>query len=127
MLFRSVLDDAIADRVVEVLLVAAERGGATVRVVLDDLVDGISDELDLIETIETEALEGRINAQAVVALPWCALVLVTASEGPFRDFYASGSGVVVVALAAVLSLAGSSAVLRLAAPPDVPRVVGGEP
>lgn len=122
---RAVLDDAIADRVVEVLLVAAERGGGTVRAVLDDLVSGITDELALLETTDTEALEGRINAQAVVALPWIALVLLTAAEGPFRDFYRTPAGLLTVLVGGACSGIGAIAVGRLARVPEDPRVVRG--
>ena len=48
----------------------------------------------------------RINARAVVALPWGVLVALTAGRGPFRDFYQSGAGVATIAVGLVLTVAG---------------------
>ena len=36
----------------------------------------------------------RINARAVMVLPWCVLVALTARPGAFRTFYQSSGGVV---------------------------------
>ena len=83
----------------EVLILAHERGGAIVRDILDDLVDATTRDLKLLDELETEGLEMRINARAVVVLPWFVLVALTARPGPFRDFYRSAGGVVTLVLA----------------------------
>ena len=45
----------------------------------------------------------RINARAVVVLPWLVLVALTARPGAFRDFYRSSGGVVTLLLAGALT------------------------
>src|SRR6185295_14026300 len=92
------LADATSDRVLEVLVLAHERGGAIVREILEDLVTATSRDLKLLDAIETEGLEMRINARAVMVLPWLVLVALTARPGAFRDFYRSSGGVVTIAL-----------------------------
>lgn len=117
------LADPVSDRVLEVLVLAHETGGSIVRVVLADLVTSITKDLEVAEQIETDGLEMRINARAVVALPWIVLVALTAGRGPFRDFYRSGGGVATIAVGLVLTLAGFLLVTRLARTPPEPRVL----
>ena len=96
------LADPTSDRILEVLILAHERGGAIVRTILEDLVDATTKDLKLLEELETEGLEMRINARVVVVLPWLVLVALTARPGAFRDFYQSGGGVVTLLLGAGL-------------------------
>jgi tight adherence protein B len=117
------LADPVSDRVLEVLLLADETGGAIVRLVLADLVVSITKDLEVADQVETDGLEMRINARAVVALPWAVLVALTAGRGPFRDFYRSGAGVATIAVGLVLSLAGFLLVTRLGRTPPEPRVL----
>ncbi len=107
------LADPTSDRVLEVLILAHERGGSIVRTILEDLVDATTKDLKLLEELETEGLEMRINARAVVVMPWLVLVVLTARPGAFRDFYRSGGGVVTVLLAAALSAVGVVVLGRL--------------
>ena len=100
------LADPVSDRVLEVLLLADETGGSIVRLVLADLVTSITKDLEVAEQVETDGLEMRINARAVVALPWAVLVALTARRGPFRDFYQSGAGVATIAVGLLLSVVG---------------------
>ena len=44
------------------------------RGILDDLVETTTRDLKLLDELETEGLEMRINARAVVVLPWLVLV-----------------------------------------------------
>jgi tight adherence protein B len=118
------LADPVSDRVLEVLLLADETGGAIVRLVLADLVTSITKDLEVAEQVETDGLEMRINARAVVALPWAVLVALTAGRGPFRDFYQSGAGVATIAVGLLLSVAGFLLVTRLGRTPSEPRVLG---
>jgi tight adherence protein B len=117
------LADPVSDRVLEVLLLAEETGGAIVRIVLADLVTSITKDLEVAEQVDTDGLEMRINARAVVALPWVVLVALTAGHGPFRDFYQTGAGVATIALGLGLSLAGFVLVTRLGRTPLEPRVL----
>lgn len=116
--------DPTTDRVVEVLIVAHERGGSVVPEILRDLAEATARDVWAAEEIETAALEHKINARVVFVLPWLVLVAMTARDGPFRDFYASGAGLVVIIAGGILSITGSILVGRLGRNPDEPRVLG---
>ncbi len=116
--------DPTTDRVIEVLIVAHERGGTIVPDILRDLAGATARDVWAIEEIETAALEHKINARAVFVLPWLVLIAMTAREGPFRDFYATRFGLVVIVVGGVLSLTGAVVVARLGKQPDEPRVLG---
>jgi Flp pilus assembly protein TadB len=116
-LLKEDLADATSDRVLEVLILAQERGGAIVRDSLEDLVAATTRDLKLLEELETEGLEMRINARAVMVLPWFVLVALTARPGAFRTFYRSSGGVVTLALAGVLTLVGVAVLGRLGREP----------
>ena len=118
------LADPTSDRVIEVLVLAQERGGQIVRDILEDLVAATTRDLKLLEEVETEGLEMKINARAVLVLPWLVLVALTVREGPFRDFYRSPGGLVVVLVAGVLSVAGGLLIARLARTRAEQRVFG---
>ena len=119
------LADPTSDRVIEVLILAHERGGAIVPEILRDLAAATTRDQWTVEEIETQQLEQKINSRAVFVLPWLVLVAITLQDGPFREFYRSGAGVLVVAIGAALSGLGMWLVTRLSE--DVPeaRVFGG--
>ena len=117
------LADPTSDRVIEVLMIAHERGGALIPEILRDLADSTSMDLAATEEEQTEALEQRINARVVFMLPWLVLVALTFRPGPFRSFYSSPAGILVVAIGAGLSLLGIAIISRLARPQDEPRVL----
>ena len=123
-LVKEELADPTSDRVVEVLLLAHERGGPIVRNILEDLVDATTRDLKLLDALETEGLEMRINARAVVVLPWFVLVALTARPGPFRDFYRSGGGFVTLVAAACLTAVGMFFLGRLGRDEDEERIFG---
>jgi len=116
------LADPTSDRVVEVLLLAHERGGSIVRNILEDLIQTTTRDLKLIDELETEGLEMRINARAVVVLPWFVLVALTARPGPFRAFYRSSGGVVTLLFAAALTALGVVVLGRLGREQEEERV-----
>lgn len=117
--------DPTSDRVIEVLLVAHERGGGIVRDILEDLVVATTEDLKVLDEIETESLEMRINARAVLVLPWLVLVALTLRPGPFRAFYGSTAGLLVIAAAVSVSALGAWWLGRLGAQPAEPRVFAG--
>jgi tight adherence protein B len=121
------LADPTSDRVVEVLIVAHEQGGAIVRDVLEDLVVATTKDLKVLDEIDTEGLEMRINARAVLVLPWAVLVALTLRPGPFRDFYQSTAGVLVLLGAGALSVLGATWLGRLGRQPAEPRVFAPVP
>jgi tight adherence protein B len=118
------LADPTSDRVIEVLIVAHERGGPVVRAVLEELIISTTRDLKMLEAIETEGLEMRINARVVVVLPWLILVAFTARDGPFRAFYRSSAGLVTLVVAAALTGVGVAVLARLGREPIEPRVLG---
>lgn len=119
------LADPTSDRVIEVLLLAHERGGAIVRTILEDLTEATTRDLKLLDELDTESLEMRINARAVVVLPWLVLLALTARPGDFRDFYRSSAGVLTVVVAAALSAVGVVVLGRLGREEAEERVFAG--
>lgn len=118
------LADPTSDRVLEVLVLAQERGGHLLSDILRDLADATVKDVRTVEEIKTDALEQKINARAVLLLPWLVLVALTARPGHFRDFYQSAGGLVTVIVGGLLSLVGIWLVARLSRDPDEPRVFG---
>jgi tight adherence protein B len=122
---KSELADPTSDRVIEVLVLAHERGGPIVRRILEDLVVATTKDLKVLDEIESEGLEMKINARAVLVMPWLVLVALTLRAGPFRSFYQSSAGLVVVLVAAVLSGVGSWWISRLGRAHQEQRVFSG--
>ena len=118
------LSDSTSDRVIEVLLLAHERGGRIVTEVLRDLAEATSKDLKTMEEIASDRVEPKINSRAVFALPWFVLVMLCASPGPIRDFYRTAAGVAVILIAAAMSLIGLVIVERLSRDPLEERVFG---
>jgi len=119
------LADPTADRVIEVLILAYERGGSVVPEILEDLAEATTRDLWTLEQVRSEALEQKINSRVVFVLPWIVLVAMTARSGAFRDFYSSPAGLLVVAIGGVMSLVGVFVASRLGAQQTEPRVFGG--
>lgn len=119
------LADPTSDRVIEVLILAYERGGTVVPQILSDLAEATTRDIWTMEQVRTEALEQKINSRVVFILPWIVLVAMTARSGAFRDFYSSAAGITVVAIGGVMSLIGIVVASRLGAQPAEPRVFGG--
>lgn len=119
------LADPTSDRVIEVLILAHEKGGAMVPEILRDLATATTRDVWTLEEIQTQQLEQKINARAVFVLPWLVLIAVTMRDGPFRDFYLSKPGALVVIAGAALSGLGIWLVSRLGEEPSEPRVFGG--
>jgi tight adherence protein B len=116
-----------SDRVIEVLVLAQRRGGQVLLTILEELIEATTDDLNTQEEIQTNALEGKINARIVFALPWFVLLLLVARPGPFQGFYRSPGGLVIVVVAAIWSLAGLWLVQRFARLRGEPRVFGSPP
>jgi tight adherence protein B len=119
------LADPTTDRIIEVLILAYERGGAVVPEILEDLAEATTRDLWTMEQVRTDALEQKINSRVVFVLPWIVLVAMTARSGAFREFYSTSAGLVVVGIGGVMSLLGVAIASRLGAQPSEPRVFGG--
>lgn len=124
---RRELADPLSDRICEVLAIATTKGSRIALRVLRDIADAAAADVQLGERLQTAALEQRLNARAVFALPWITLIVLCGRPGPFRDFYASGQGASVLLLAAAMSTAGMFLVRRLSRTPDEPRVLLDRP
>lgn len=122
---REELADPTSDRVIEILILAHERGGVAVPEILTDLAEATTRDAWTQEQIRTEALEQKINSRVVFVLPWLVLVAMTAQSGAFREFYSTSAGVLVVAIGAMMSLIGIAIASRLGSQPPEPRVFGG--
>ena len=122
---REELADPTSDRVIEVLILASERGGQIVKEILEDLVVATTKDLKVLDEIETEGLEMRINARAVLVLPWFVLVALTLRGGAFREFYASSAGLLVVLVGGALSAVGYLWISHLGRSQQERRVLGG--
>lgn len=122
---REDLADPTSDRVIEVLILAYERGGAVVAEILSDLAEATTRDLWTLEQVRTEVLEHKINARVVFVLPWLVLVAMTARSGAFREFYSTPVGIGVALAGGVMSVIGILIASKLGAIPDEPRVFAG--
>jgi tight adherence protein B len=118
------LADPTSDRVIEVLVLAQERGGPIVARILDDLVVATTKDVKVLDEIESEGLEMKLNARAVLVMPWLVLVALTIRDGAFRDFYSSPAGLVVVLVGAALCALGAWWIGRLGRAHEEQRVFG---
>lgn len=117
--------DPTSDRIIEVLILAHQRGGTVVPEILADLAEAATRDLWTIEQVRTEVLEQKINSRVVFVMPWVVLVAMTARSGAFREFYATRAGLLVVAIGGLLSITGIVIASRLGAQPSEPRVFAG--
>lgn len=120
---RATVADPVTDRIVEVLELAYTEGGRIVLDVIADLSQAVAAEVAATEEAETLALEGKLNARIVFAMPWLVLAMLTARPGPFQEFYRSSGGTLVIAAGAVISLVGIVVASRLSTTPPEPRVL----
>lgn len=116
------LADPTSDRVIEVLILAYERGGAAVPEILSDLAEATTRDLWTLEEVRTDALEQKINSRVVFVLPWLVLVAMTTRSGAFREFYSSSAGILVAAIGGAMSLIGVAIAAKLGGQPPEPRV-----
>lgn len=119
------LADPTSDRVIEVLILAHERGGSVVPEILSDLAEATMRDLWAMDQVRTEALEQKINSRVVFVLPWLVLVAMTAQSDAFRAFYSTPVGIGVALAGGVMSLIGILIASRLGAQAAEPRVFGG--
>ena len=122
---REQLADPVSDRILEVLLVAHEQGASVAIDALRDLAASTTADLRLAEQIETAQLEQKIEARACVVLPFVVLILLCSSSPPYREFYRSPGGWLVIVVGAVMSLGGTVVIDRLGRLPAEERVIAG--
>ena len=118
------LADPMSDRVLEMLRMLHRKGGGEVAMaILDDLTDTIGEDGELAESLHTAQYELRVQAIAVVIMPFALLAVLCAGNSGFRRFYASSGGMLVVALGAAMAFAGWTMIDRLGRLPIEPRVI----
>ncbi len=122
---RERLSDPTSDRVIEVLILAHERGGNIVTDILRDLAANTTEDLQLQDEIETSQLEQKINGRAVFVMPWATLILLTVTSTDFKSFYRSPAGYLVVLIGLGLSCFGIWLVSHLGKDTPELRVFGG--
>ncbi len=122
---RSELADPTSDRVIEVLILAHERGGVVVPEILSDLAVATTRDVWTLEQVRGEALEQKINSRVVFVLPWLVLVVLTMRSGAYREFYSTPIGIFVVVVCGLMSLLGMAVAGRIGAQPGEPRVFVG--
>jgi tight adherence protein B len=120
---RDEMADPLSDRVIEVLVTSLEKGGALVPALLHDMAESTTEDLRTAEEIDTNSLEQRLNARVVIVIPWVVLMVLTAQPGPFRDFYSSPAGTMVILLAGALSAVGFALLARFGRTATEPRLV----
>jgi len=124
---KSELADPTSDRVLEVLILAKERGARHLGRILDELATSTTADLRANAEIETARLEPKINTRVTASLPWLVLIVICLGEdSAHRAFYAGGGGVVVVAVSAAFTFAGVAWVRVLSRDPVEGRVFVGE-
>ena len=119
------LGDSTSDKVIEVLIVAYEHGGDLTMEVLRDLTDEITEDLRLEAEIRTDGVEQRLESRVVVFIPWALLLYLALSSEPYRVFYQSSRGLIVVILAALWSTLGVVILRYLHRQHTEQRVLGG--
>lgn len=122
---RADLADPTSDRVIEVLILAHQRGGNVVPQILSDLAEATTRDVWTLEQVRSEALEQKINSRVVFVLPWIVLVVMTTRSGAFREFYSTPGGIGIVVVCGLLSLLGIFIAGRLGSQPVEPRVFKG--
>jgi tight adherence protein B len=124
-MIRGDLADPTSDRVIEVLILAHERGGVVVPEILDDLAAATTRDIWTLEQVRGEALEQKINSRVVFVLPWLVLVVMTMRSGAYREFYSTPVGIFVVVVCGLMSLVGIAVASRIGSQPEEPRVFVG--
>lgn len=124
-MIRADLSDPTSDRVLEILILAHQRGGNVVPQILSDLADATTRDVWTMEQVRSEVLEQKINSRVVFVLPWLVLVVMTMRSGAYREFYSTTAGIMIVLFCGVLSVVGIAIASRLGAQAHEPRVFTG--
>lgn len=120
---REDLADPLSDRVVEVLLVAFDQGSSVVIDILDDLASSASEDLRLLDEIETLQLETKLEARGAAVLPFVVLAMLCLFTPGYRSFYATSAGWMVVVAGSSMSIGGLLFISRLGRVPSEDRIL----
>lgn len=111
------LADPTSDRVIEVLILAYERGPSDLGAVLEELASSTARDLRTEQEIDTARQEPRINMTVAASMPWLVLIAMTLGDTPQRAYYTSGRGLGAILLSAALTFAGVAVVRKLSQDP----------
>ncbi len=120
---REDLADPLSDRVVEVLLVAFDQGSSVVIDILDELASSSSEDLRLLDEIETLQLETKLEARGAAVLPFVVLAMLCLFTPGYRSFYATSAGWMVVTIGSAMSFGGLLFIKRLGRVPTEDRIL----
>lgn len=120
---REDLADPMSDRVIEVLLVAFDQGSSVVIDILHDLATSSSEDLRLLDEIETLQLETKLEARGAAILPFVVLAMLCVFTPGYRSFYATPGGWFVVGIGAAMSFGGLLVIRRLGRVPTEERIL----
>ncbi|GAA1649061.1 type II secretion system F family protein [Microbacterium flavum] len=120
---KATLADPVADRIVETLRMARQVGGTELTAVLRALSSSVRADAAL--RAEVEARQSWVRGAAVVGVvaPWIVLALLSLRPEGARA-YATGAGVVVVLVGAVVSVFAYRLTIRLGRLPEPQRWFG---
>ncbi len=119
------LSDPSSDKVLEVLILAHQFGGSSLKRVLRDLIDTMSADQLTNEQIRTAGFEQRLEGLVVGLAPWVILLFLATVPETYREFYRSSEGRFVVIFAAVWATFGWLLMRVIARTPQEIRVFGG--
>ncbi len=100
---KAVLDDAVADRVLETLRMAREVGGSDLTATLRQLSSGLRDEAATRAELDARQSWVRNAAKLGVTAPWVILVLLS-TRPEAASAYASPEGTLLIVIGAAVSV-----------------------
>ncbi|MBZ5737502.1 type II secretion system F family protein [Nocardioides mangrovi] len=116
------LADPVGDRVVEGLRVAREVGGGDLGRLLRNLSSYLREDLRTRSEMEARQAWTVNGARLAVASPWLVLLLMSFQSGVIHR-YASGAGVVVLVVGAVLCVVAYRLMMRIGRLPTEHRIL----
>lgn len=116
------LADPMSDRIIEILISAAEAGPGVVLDILRDLAESSTRDLQLRDHIETMQVEQKLNARIVFVMPYILLVMMVTSSPIIREFYQEIVGIIVIILGTGILLGGMLIIQKLGKIPVEQRV-----
>lgn len=116
------LADPMSDRIIEILISASDAGPGVVLDILRDLAASSTQDLQLLEHIETAQVEQKLNARIVFVLPFILLVMMVVSSPIVRRYYQTGVGIIVIIFGTAVLLLGMKIIQKLGKLPEEKRV-----
>jgi tight adherence protein B len=118
------LSDPASDKVIEVLIIAHQFGGASLQTVLRDLIETMTADELTAEQIRTAGFEQRLEGVIVAIAPWAILLFLATVPQTYREFYRSNTGRFVVIVAGVWAAFGWLLMRVMSKAPQEVRVFG---